>query len=88
MNVSFTLYPVAAYRLDYTVFADNKPIKVMIEVFSRNDISAQNNLQKLFHLEDNLDYKKNSEITALGYPYASLVYFHLFLQKLYEKGVI
>ncbi|HDP0036549.1 TPA: DNA-3-methyladenine glycosylase [Legionella pneumophila] len=59
-----------------------------IDVFPGDDIGAQNNLQKLLHLEDKLDYKKTSEITALWHPYAGLVYFHLLLQKLDEKGVL
>ncbi|QBR85316.1 DNA-3-methyladenine glycosylase 2 family protein [Legionella israelensis] len=59
-----------------------------IEIFPSDDIGAQNNLQKLFHLEKKLDYKKTSEITALWYPYAGLVYFHLLLHKLDEKGAL
>ncbi|WP_115709777.1 DNA-3-methyladenine glycosylase family protein [Legionella sainthelensi] len=59
-----------------------------VDIFPRDDIGAQNNLQKLFHLEEKLDYKKTSEITALWHPYAGLVYFHLLLQRLYEKGVL
>lgn len=59
-----------------------------VDIFPRDDIGAQNNLQKLFHLEEKLDYKKTSGITALWHPYAGLVYFHLLLQKLYEKGVL
>ncbi len=49
---------------------------------------AQNNLYKLLHLESKPDYKKTSEITAQWHPYAGLVYFHLLLQKLNEKGAI
>ncbi|ARB92124.1 DNA-3-methyladenine glycosylase family protein [Legionella longbeachae] len=59
-----------------------------IEVFPGDDIGAQNNLQKLLHLEDKLDYKKTSKITALWHPYAGLVYFHLLLKKLDEKGAL
>lgn len=59
-----------------------------IEIFPENDIGAQNNLQKLLHLEDKLDYKKTSKITAQWDPYAGFVYFHLLLQKLYEKGAL
>lgn len=59
-----------------------------IEIFPGDDIGAQNNLQKLLHLEDKLDYKKTSKITSLWHPYAGLIYFHLLLQKLDEKGVL
>jgi DNA-3-methyladenine glycosylase II len=59
-----------------------------IGIFPGDDIGAQNNLQKLLHLEDKPDYKKISEITAAWHPYAGLVYFHLLLHKLDEKGVL
>lgn len=59
-----------------------------IDVFPGDDIGAQNNLHKFLHLEEKLNYKKTSEITALWHPYAGLVYFHLLLQKLDEKGVL
>jgi DNA-3-methyladenine glycosylase II len=59
-----------------------------LEIFPRDDIGAQNNLQKLLLLEDKLDYKKTSEITARWYTYAGLIYFHLLLQKLDEKGAL
>ena len=59
-----------------------------IEVFPVDDIGAQNNLRNLLHLEDKLDYKQTTKITASWYPYAGFVYFHLLLQKLSEKGAI
>ncbi|KTD38314.1 DNA-3-methyladenine glycosylase [Legionella moravica] len=59
-----------------------------VDVFPGDDIGAQNNLQTLLHLENKLDYKMISEIAAPWYPYAGLIYFHLLLQKLNEKGVL
>lgn len=59
-----------------------------IDIFPGDDIGAQNNLYRLLHLDSKPDYKKISEITAQWHPYAGLVYFHLLLQKLNEKGAI
>lgn len=59
-----------------------------VDIFPGDDIGAQNNLYKLLHLESKPDYKKIAEITARWHPYAGLVYFHLLLQKLSEKGVL
>ncbi|HHF7368118.1 TPA: DNA-3-methyladenine glycosylase [Legionella bozemanae] len=56
-----------------------------INTFPGDDIGAQNNLYQLLHLDKKPDYKKIAEITAKWYPYAGLVYFHLLLQRLYEK---
>lgn len=59
-----------------------------IEVFPIDDIGAQNNLRQLLCLEEKLDYKQTATITASWHPYAGFVYFHLLLQKLFEKGAI
>ncbi len=59
-----------------------------VEVFPSNDVGAQNSLYQLFHLDSKPDYKKIAEMTAKWYPYAGLVYFHLLLHKLVEKGAI
>ncbi|WP_133137037.1 DNA-3-methyladenine glycosylase family protein [Legionella rowbothamii] len=59
-----------------------------IEVFPVDDIGAQNNLRNLLRLEDKLDHKQTATITASWHPYAGFVYFHLLLQKLFDKGVI
>lgn len=59
-----------------------------MEIFPGDDVGAQNNIQKLLHLANKPDYKKTSEITAAWYPYAGLVYFHLLLHKLDEKGAL
>ncbi|MGL5741436.1 MAG: hypothetical protein ACRCXC_02225 [Legionella sp.] len=59
-----------------------------IEILPGDDVVAQNNLQKLLHLEVKPDYKKVADLTASWSPYAGFVYFHLLLQKLHEKGVI
>lgn len=57
-----------------------------LDVFPGDDIGAQNNLQKLLHLEDKLDYKKIATLTKKWFPYAGLVYLHLLLAKLHEHG--
>lgn len=59
-----------------------------IEIFPRDDIGAQNNLQKLLNLNFKPDDKSTSDITSLWTPYAGMVYFHLLLQKISEKGVL
>ncbi|MCE0722914.1 MULTISPECIES: DNA-3-methyladenine glycosylase family protein [Legionella] len=59
-----------------------------IETFPGDDIGAQNNLYQLLHLDKKPDYKKTAEITAKWHPYAGLVYFHLLLQRLYDKRIL
>lgn len=59
-----------------------------IDIFPGDDLGAQNNLYQLLHLDKRPDYKKIAEITAQWHPYAGLVYFHLLLQKLHEKGAL
>ncbi|VVC75386.1 DNA-3-methyladenine glycosylase [Aquicella siphonis] len=59
-----------------------------IDVFPRDDIGAQNNLQDLLHLVNKPDYGAISKIIRKWHPYAGLVYFHLLLRKLNQKGVL
>lgn len=59
-----------------------------IDVFPRDDIGAQNNLQDLLHLANKPDDLKIPKIIGKWYPYAGLVYFHLLLRKLHLKGVL
>lgn len=58
-----------------------------IDTFPGDDVGAQKNLQQLLHLNNKLDYKKISKITQKWYPYAGLIYFHLLLYKLKQKGM-
>jgi DNA-3-methyladenine glycosylase II len=59
-----------------------------IDIFPGDDVGARNNLQKLLHIDEKLDYNKISQITKKWYPYAGLVYFHFLLNKLSENGFI
>ncbi len=58
-----------------------------LAIFPGDDVGAQKNLQQLLHLDSKPDYQKISKITAKWYPYAGLIYFHLLLHKLQEKGL-
>jgi DNA-3-methyladenine glycosylase II len=59
-----------------------------IDTFPGDDVGAQKNLQELLHINKKLDYKNISEITKKWYPYAGLIYFHLLLYKLQQKGML
>jgi DNA-3-methyladenine glycosylase II len=59
-----------------------------LDTFPGDDIGAQNNLQRLFHLVDRPNYEQIRELTSRWHPYEGLVYFHLLLEKLRTKGVI
>ncbi len=59
-----------------------------LNVFPGDDVGAQNNLQRLFELNLRPDYEKISKLTSQWSPYEGLVYFHLLLDKLKQKGVI
>jgi DNA-3-methyladenine glycosylase II len=59
-----------------------------LDTFPGDDIGAQNNLQRLFHLDDRPDYEQISQLTSQWRPYGGMVYFHLLLEKLYTKGVL
>lgn len=58
-----------------------------LDTFPGDDVGAQKNLQRLLQLEEKPSYETIKEITALWQPYAGLVYFHLLLEKLYQKGM-
>ncbi|KTD16224.1 DNA-3-methyladenine glycosylase family protein [Legionella jordanis] len=57
-----------------------------LEVFPRDDVGAQNNLHRLLKLEEKPDANDTAAITASWHPYAGLIYFHLLLQRLFEKS--
>jgi DNA-3-methyladenine glycosylase II len=59
-----------------------------LDTFPGDDIGAQNNLQRLFHLADRPNYEQIRELTSRWHPYQGLVYFHLLLEKLHSKGVL
>ena len=59
-----------------------------IDTFPGDDIGAQNNLERLFHLDKKPDYAEVKKLTFRWHPYEGLVYFHLLLNKLQIRGII
>ncbi len=59
-----------------------------LDMFPGDDVGAQNNLRKLFHLDHRPGYEEIKELTSRWHPYEGLVYFHLLLNKLYLSGVL
>ena len=59
-----------------------------LDTFPGDDVGAQNNLQRLFHLVDKPNYERIRDLTSPWHPYEGLVYFHLLLEKLQTKGVL
>jgi DNA-3-methyladenine glycosylase II len=59
-----------------------------LDIFPGDDIGAQNNLQRLFHLTDKPAYDHIRQLTSPWHPYEGVVYFHLLLDKLRMNGAI
>ena len=59
-----------------------------LKVFPGDDIGGQNNIRKLYHLDDRPDYGRIRALMAAWQPYAGLVYFHLLLDSLASKNFI
>ncbi len=59
-----------------------------LDTFPGDDIGAQNNLQRLFQLDHRPTYAEIKQLTARWHPYEGLVYFHLLLDKLSQKGFV
>lgn len=59
-----------------------------VDTFPGDDVGAQKNLQRLLHLAEKPTYQTIKGITLPWQPYAGLVYFHLLLEKLYQKGLL
>lgn len=57
-----------------------------LDVFPGDDVGGQNNVQRLFKLDLRPGYEELSSLTAKWHPYAGLIYFHLLLDKLHQKG--
>jgi DNA-3-methyladenine glycosylase II len=53
-----------------------------LDTFPGDDVGAQNNLQRLFHLPGKPTYEQIRQLTSPWHPYEGLVYFHLLLDKL------
>lgn len=53
-----------------------------LDTFPGDDVGAQNNLRRLFHLADKPTYDHIRHLTSPWHPYEGVVYFHLLLEKL------
>lgn len=59
-----------------------------LDVLPGDDVGIKKNLKNLLELDEIPGYDKIKEIEKNWYPHAGMIYFHLLLQKLYEKGLI
>jgi DNA-3-methyladenine glycosylase II len=59
-----------------------------LDTFPGDDIGAQNNLRRLFHLADRPSYDRIRQLTSPWHPYEGVVYFHLLLEKLHTSGAL
>jgi DNA-3-methyladenine glycosylase II len=59
-----------------------------LDVFPGDDIGARNGLQGWLGLKRPLDYERTKKILRRWQPYSGLVYLHLLLRYLDEKGMI
>ena len=59
-----------------------------IHVFPGDDVGARNNLQRWIGLQCSLDYDETKRVVRTWYPYAGLVYMHLLLQGLADRGLV
>ncbi len=59
-----------------------------LDTFPGDDVGAQNNLQRIFRLEHKPDYDEIKQLTRRWQPYTGLVYFHLLLERLSQKGLV
>jgi DNA-3-methyladenine glycosylase II len=59
-----------------------------LDTFPGDDVGAQNNLQRLFHLADKPSYDHIRRLTSTWRPYEGIVYFHLLLDKLRANGAL
>jgi DNA-3-methyladenine glycosylase II len=59
-----------------------------LEVFPGDDVGAGNNLRRWLGLSESLDYARTKALVSRWHPYAGLVYFHLLLARLEERGLV
>jgi DNA-3-methyladenine glycosylase II len=59
-----------------------------LHVFPGDDIGARNKLKNWLGLERMRDYEAMQKISSGWYPYAGMIYFHLLLNHLGEKGCV
>lgn len=57
-------------------------------VFPGDDVGARNNIQHWLGIETPLDYAGVRRVVAEWQPHAGLVYFHLLLERLDERGLL
>jgi DNA-3-methyladenine glycosylase II len=59
-----------------------------LDTFPGDDVGAQNNVQRLFHLADKPTYDHIRQLTSRWHLYEGFVYFHLLLDRLRSNEVI
>lgn len=59
-----------------------------LDVFPGDDVGARNKLQRFLMLPTPPSYTEILAILAPWYPYAGIVYFHLLLDGLAERGAL
>ncbi len=59
-----------------------------VDTFPADDVGAQNNVRRLFHLDDRPTYETVRRLTSAWHPYEGVVYFHLLLEKLAGAGAL
>lgn len=57
-------------------------------IFPLDDVGGRNNLEHWLNLENSLDYEGAKRIVDRWKPFAGLIYFHLLLDRLDEKGYL
>lgn len=59
-----------------------------LDVFPGDDVGARNTLQRWLGRAEKLDYEGVRQATARWQPYSGMVYFHLLLDSLEQRGMI
>ena len=57
-------------------------------IFPGDDVGARNNLQSWLEIQERLDYSGVNQALSDWEGYGGLIYFHLLLNSLLEKGII
>jgi DNA-3-methyladenine glycosylase II len=59
-----------------------------LHIFPGDDVGAHSKLRRLFDIDTPLDYESVEHLVARWHPYAGVVYFHLLLDSLSQKGLV
>jgi len=59
-----------------------------LHIFPGDDVGTRNLLQRWLRLRRLLDYQAVHRVLTPWYPYAGLIYFHLLMHRLDEKGYL